>query len=1325
MPRRTRLNVEALDARITPVAGALDPSFSEDGIVTQSLTGYYQTGGRDVLVQPDGKVVVAGTAKLLNTMYPAVFRYNADGTLDTTFGQSGFGVLTIPNGTGQLYSVALQPDGKIVASGTGKIQGNYQALVVRLNADGSMDTSFGTGGIVLIDPSTGDDNGFAVAVQPDGKIVTAGNAQPNPTSSTMRTLIIRLAADGALDTTFDGDGVVQLTSGPIARAVLVQSDGMVVVAGEDANSHGAFTLARVNDDGSLDATFGTAGVVKTSPSGMYFNDIRDAVLLPDGRILAVGTTGVGPSYRSTPVLLQYTTTGALDPTFGVNGLVATDLPESGGSGDAVALQDDGKILVGGAIHIPGGSKSIVSRYTAGGQLDATFGASGQTALPGIAMTDLAPNDHDSYRAVAVAPDGRIVAAGVAGAGSVQRLAVARYDFIDLPAVAVADAYAIDRYGVLTVGSPGVLANDARPGGAAIAIVVTRRPDHGTFTLNQAGGFTYTPATNFIGTDSFEYRLDNGIPSDPAIVTLVVRPVIAPPITGVSSPMADGVYGVGVTIPIEVRFAGPVIVTGEPQLALATGTGAVATYTGGSGTGILTFTYTVAAGDNTPDLDYTGPFAFSLNGGRIQEELGNDVPLTLADPGTLGSIGAANGIAIETPIVSLAVSPDPVGENATASIVYTFTRTGATTDPLTVNFFVSGSAVFGEDYTQTGADSFGPTGGTVTIPAGSSTAMVSIDPIADGLLEYDESVVLSLAPAAGYAPSGSRPALRFASLSQVAYAPASATFATGSIFNDDATTTLRLSGGTARYEGSSGTTTYSFTVRLNKAVEGGFTVAYATSDGTAIAGSDYTDNDGTLTFTGTAGETQTISVVVAGDQTAEPDETFSVTLGALSGNTPEELAAITKVGSPQMATILNDDANVTIVASSPSVAEDGTQVIVYTFTRSGATNRALTINFSVGGSATPGTDYSQTGAATFTPTTGTVTFAVGSSTATVTVDPTSDLSPEPNETVVLTVSAGAGYEVASPDSATGTFVDEDVPPDTVITSGPSAGAVASSRSAKFLFTGLTSPTGGKVTFRVSLDGAPAIATTSSKTFANLADGPHTLSVWAVNALGVMDPTPATRTWVVDASKPTVSISGPSAAIATAGDSVSYTITYTDAHLASVTLTSAGITLKRTGTAKGTVQVTGTGNTRTVTITNITGDGTLGISVKAGTAVDVSGLKSLATGPSVSFAVDNGAPLVLISPPKSAAVGGTADFIVTISDVSLQTANLTADHVTLLTSSGLTGSVTVAQIDASHFRVSVSNISGPGTLAIAVAPGVAEDVYGRLSLGPVTSRTVRVR
>src|SRR5205823_5263185 len=133
-----------------------------------------------------------------------------------------------------------------------------------------------------------------------------------------------------------------------------------------------------------------------------------------------------------------------------------------------------------------------------------------------------------------------------------------------------------------------------------------------------------------------------------------------------------------------------------------------------------------------------------------------------------------------------------------------------------------------------------------------------------------------------------------------------------------------------------------------------------------------------------------------------------------------------VASPSAATgtIANDDTDVSVAVSPASVEEDGVTNLVYTFTRAGVTSTALTVSFSVGGTATFNTDYTQSGAATFTAAAGTVTFAAGSGTATVTIDPTVDTTGEPDETVSLTLTGGAGYNVASPAGATGTILDDD-------------------------------------------------------------------------------------------------------------------------------------------------------------------------------------------------------------------------------------------------------------------------------------------------------------
>ena len=183
-------------------------------------------------------------------------------------------------------------------------------------------------------------------------------------------------------------------------------------------------------------------------------------------------------------------------------------------------------------------------------------------------------------------------------------------------------------------------------------------------------------------------------------------------------------------------------------------------------------------------------------------------------------------------------------------------------------------------------------------------------------------------------------------------------------------------------------------------------------------------------------TATVTVDPTADGSAEADETVILTLTAGTGY---------NVGAPSVATgtITNDDTEVSVAVSPSSVLEDGATNMVYTFTRTGITSGALTVNFSVGGTAIfapPGGDYTQFGADTFVNAgSGTVTFLAGSSTATVTVDPFGDADLEPNETVILTVTAGAGYTVGSPSSATGTILNDDNSPPTVVVGYGQCGA----------------------------------------------------------------------------------------------------------------------------------------------------------------------------------------------------------------------------------------------------------------------------------------------
>ena len=214
--------------------GDLDPSFGGDGIVTTrtDIEHTYQFV-RSVALQSDGKIVVAGYSEIFGNGYDfAIVRYNSDGTLDTNFGTGGI-VTTDLGGSDLALSMVLQGDEKIVVAGYSNFSGNYDFAVVQYNSDGTLDTNFGTGGIVATDfgNSNSFDYAISIALQSDGKIVAAGNTD---ISGSNDYAVVRYNADGTPDTSFSGDGKVTTdfgTSNDIASSMALQSNGKIVVAG--------------------------------------------------------------------------------------------------------------------------------------------------------------------------------------------------------------------------------------------------------------------------------------------------------------------------------------------------------------------------------------------------------------------------------------------------------------------------------------------------------------------------------------------------------------------------------------------------------------------------------------------------------------------------------------------------------------------------------------------------------------------------------------------------------------------------------------------------------------------------------------------------------------------------------------------------------------------------------------------------------------------------------------------------------------------------------------------------------------------------------------
>ena len=293
------------------------------------------------------------------------------------------------------------------------------------------------------------------------------------------------------------------------------------------------------------------------------------------------------------------------------------------------------------------------------------------------------------------------------------------------------------------------------------------------------------------------------------------------------------------------------------------------------------------------------------------------------------------------------------------------------------------------------------------------------------------------------------------------------------------------------------------------------------------------------------------------------------------------------------------------------------------------------------------------------------------------------------------------------------VTDPLPPDTIIVAGPAA--VTADPWAHFQYHGWDNFDGSKVRFEQNLDGTGWLPVGASLSMFNLADGPHTLWVRAVDSNGNTDPTPAEYQWTVDTAAPAVTILGPSVGYAPAGGTVTYTVVVEDPNLATNGLSAGDIVLHQTGTANAVVSVAGFKGTYTVTLSDLTGHGTLAISVNVGAAADLAGNRSAGVAPSSPVVVDETAPVVTISAPSVVrSKAGPVGWLVTVADDHLP-AVLTPGQIELVTKPGtITGRVTVTPVGSNRFLVTVRDIRGEaGTLGIRLPAGWVTDQAGNPS------------
>jgi uncharacterized delta-60 repeat protein len=405
-------------------AGALDSNFGTGGVVLSDLGSSSDDSAYALAIQADGKIVTAGESTAGGSDDFAIARYKKDGTLQSGFGTGGVVFSDLNSGSDDTpYALAIQPDGKIVTAGESDAGSGRDFALARYKSDGTVNSSFGSGGFVINDlGSSSDDSAYAVTVDNAGKILAAGRSDAN---GSYDFAIARYKKNGSPDTGFGTGGVVLddlgTASNDVVRGIAIVGDGKILTAGySNANGSFDFALARYKSDGSPDTGFGTGGVVLTDLGSGSGDVIRAVAIQADGKIVVAGYSDANGSYDF--ALARYKKNGILDTGFGTGGVVLTDLGTSSvDTALAVAIQSDGKILLAGDSNANGSFDFALVRYLKDGTPDSGFGTGG------VVLSDLGTSSDDNARAVAVQGSGKIVLAGESDANvSSDDFALARY-----------------------------------------------------------------------------------------------------------------------------------------------------------------------------------------------------------------------------------------------------------------------------------------------------------------------------------------------------------------------------------------------------------------------------------------------------------------------------------------------------------------------------------------------------------------------------------------------------------------------------------------------------------------------------------------------------------------------------------------------------------------------------------------------------------------------------------------------------------------------------------------------------------------------------------
>ncbi len=764
--RRTRLSIEVLEGRLTPATGDIDVSFAGNGrkLVSFNLGGTLDDHGEAITMDSSGRILFAGDVELANGNHDfAVTRLNSNGTLDTTFG--GTGKVTIPfdltaNGNDRARGIAIDGTGRIVLAGFVQVSpGNYDFGVVRLNTDGSLDTTFSGDGkqtVAFNIVSGGEDKASGVAVNSRNEIILGGYAEMT-SSGDFDFAAARLLPNGSLDPAFSGDGKqtigFQRGGDNDDRAWALTLDGLKpVLAGYNNDGSGDydFGAVRLTDAGIPDNTFDGDGK-RITGFGLAgaFNDKAQAVAVDSsGRILLAGFAQAGNTDYDMAIV-RYNNDGSLDNTFNGNGRRHIAFNRGGDNIDIVTgiAFDGSKIVLGGYSqdnHNANDFDFAAVRLNQNGNLDQTFAPNGsedgsfQGGGAQFIGFGIGGSFSDRARGVLVDPQGRVVLGGEA------QITDTDYDFglirlhgREFPTVNLGDA-------VITEGNSGTK-NLSFTVTLSAASLLTTTIDYATSDLTANSGSDYASASGLLtfapgetsknividilgdtlveNDETFRVTLSNpnflivgdgqgvGTITNDDFPTISINDITVTEGTG-------GTTNATFTVTMSQSSPRPVTV----NFATANGTAAAGSdFTAVSG--VLTF----APGDTTKSI--TLPV---IADGAI--EANETFTMVLSSP-TQASVGDGQGVCTITndDVPSFMISDVTVveGNAGTANATFIVSLTGASSLTTSVTYATAnGTALAGSDFLET-------TGTLVFIP-GETSKSVSVSVNGDFLVEAIET-----------------------------------------------------------------------------------------------------------------------------------------------------------------------------------------------------------------------------------------------------------------------------------------------------------------------------------------------------------------------------------------------------------------------------------------------------------------------------------------------------------------------------------------------------------------------------------------------------------